>query len=237
ATLVLLLGVSAAIVFRSLLLRRRHRRMIEEAIRNGTWIPPAAGRRIDPSKKPKLFEAHLAAPPTHGPSFDTQEWDGIMPFSVTYATPPTAGISTALDEQNNDTASANLQGGLMASRMRSTWRRFLGNSPASPSSSAPIIPLSNVPSTTRSTPATPNGHDTPAIPPVPSPAPSLRIAVLIAMPSPTPLQAAIQHSQDLEEDELPHIEFGVAEIDVQEEHANRTLEQAERKRSTASSEI
>lgn len=73
ATLVLLLGVSAAIVIRSLLLRRRHRRMIEEAIRNGTWIPPSNNRlRIDPSKKPRLFEAHLAASDEH------QEWDTVM---------------------------------------------------------------------------------------------------------------------------------------------------------------
>ncbi|TFK60645.1 hypothetical protein BDN72DRAFT_506033 [Pluteus cervinus] len=66
ATLVLLLGVSASIVVRSLILRRRHRRMMEEAIRNGTWIPPAptigghTGRvKVDLSKKPKMFEVWL----------------------------------------------------------------------------------------------------------------------------------------------------------------------------------
>ncbi|KAJ7632061.1 hypothetical protein B0H17DRAFT_1217615 [Mycena rosella] len=38
ATLILLLGVSSAIVVRSLLLRRRHAHMVAEAIANGTWV-------------------------------------------------------------------------------------------------------------------------------------------------------------------------------------------------------
>lgn len=77
ATLVLLLSVSAAIVIRSLLLRRRHRRLVEEAIRNGTYVPgmfgngaglggpwggfPGGGRgnKVDLAMKPKLWEAYL----------------------------------------------------------------------------------------------------------------------------------------------------------------------------------
>ncbi|KAF5382401.1 hypothetical protein D9757_009812 [Collybiopsis confluens] len=66
ATLVLLLGVSGAIVARSLLLRRRHRRMIEEAIRNGTYIPPNilanARGRVDLAKKPRMWEANVYRP-------------------------------------------------------------------------------------------------------------------------------------------------------------------------------
>jgi hypothetical protein len=62
ATLVLLLSVSGAIVIRSFVLRRRHRRMVEEAIRNGTWVPPAPPTRpvrVDLSKKPKMWEAFI----------------------------------------------------------------------------------------------------------------------------------------------------------------------------------
>jgi len=58
ATLVLL-GVCSAIVTRSLLMRRAHRRMNENGIRNGTWAPlptSAAGRNIS-TKKPLMFEA------------------------------------------------------------------------------------------------------------------------------------------------------------------------------------
>lgn len=70
ATLVLLLGVSAAIILRSIMLRRRHRRMVEEAIANGTWVATAPGTgaggrgrvgraRVDLGKKPKMYEAWL----------------------------------------------------------------------------------------------------------------------------------------------------------------------------------
>ncbi|KAJ3931819.1 MAG: hypothetical protein NXY57DRAFT_178956 [Lentinula lateritia] len=69
ATLVLLLGVSAAIVVRSLVLRRRHRRMVEEAIRNGTYVPPSviatARGRVDLAMKPKMWEATVRS-----------EWNG-----------------------------------------------------------------------------------------------------------------------------------------------------------------
>jgi hypothetical protein len=77
ATLVLLLGVSLAIVLRSLCLRRRHRRMVEEAIRNGTFHPGMLNPAIDardrwrmrqngvvptPLEKPGLMEVHLGQP-------------------------------------------------------------------------------------------------------------------------------------------------------------------------------
>ncbi|KAG9217607.1 hypothetical protein CCMSSC00406_0010426 [Pleurotus cornucopiae] len=97
ATLVLLLGVSSAIVVRSLILRRRHRRMIEEAIRNGTWVPPAAAssRRVDLSKKPKMYEAWIS----HGNMQDSRgvehpDWEGIMASTsnnnTNNITPPTS---------------------------------------------------------------------------------------------------------------------------------------------------
>lgn len=95
ATLVLLLSVSAAIVVRSFLLRRRHRRLIEEAIRNGTWIPPAptgrSGPRVDLSKKPRLWEAYLDLHhPQQQPmmmsmsSLDDKDWDSIKPLMAGY---------------------------------------------------------------------------------------------------------------------------------------------------------
>ncbi|KAJ7291593.1 hypothetical protein C8J57DRAFT_1273470 [Mycena rebaudengoi] len=85
ATLVLLLGVSGAIIVRSLLLRRRHRRMVEEAIANGTWIPPAPRIKVDLRKKPKLWDAYVSPPPGAG---EGKEWDRVMPFAASYARPP-----------------------------------------------------------------------------------------------------------------------------------------------------
>ncbi|KAF8872807.1 hypothetical protein CPB84DRAFT_1854299 [Gymnopilus junonius] len=104
ATLVLLLSVSAAIVIRSFILRRRHRLMVEEAIRNGTWVPPAPPTRparVDLSKKPVLWEAYIdkkgdlvghAVGGALGDSKindvwkmdNTREWDMIKPFAATY---------------------------------------------------------------------------------------------------------------------------------------------------------
>ncbi|KAJ7450871.1 hypothetical protein FB451DRAFT_1410195 [Mycena latifolia] len=62
ATLILLLGVSPVIVLRSLLLLRRRRRMVEAAIADGTWVPPAPRVKVDLRKKPRLWDAYLAPP-------------------------------------------------------------------------------------------------------------------------------------------------------------------------------
>ncbi|PFH50187.1 hypothetical protein AMATHDRAFT_61513 [Amanita thiersii Skay4041] len=109
ATLVLLLSVSAAIVIRSFIIRRRHRRMIEEAIRNGTLPPFATGGvgfggrpRIDPSKKPKLWDTWIEKRQQQhqhqqdggggvggGRSREKEWfWDMMQPFSATYVAPP-----------------------------------------------------------------------------------------------------------------------------------------------------
>lgn len=63
ATLVLLLGVSSAVVLRSITLRVRQRRAIEEAIRNGTYVAPDArlqgSSRAILAAKPVLHDAYL----------------------------------------------------------------------------------------------------------------------------------------------------------------------------------
>lgn len=113
ATLVLLIAVSTAIVARSFVLRRRHRRLVEEAIRNGTWVPPtptARSRRarVDLSKKPVMWEAYLGSAekdsaPTPVVVEDVREWDAIKPVSAQYFAPlelPTApGGADAKDVQ------------------------------------------------------------------------------------------------------------------------------------------
>ncbi|KAF7296223.1 hypothetical protein HMN09_01091300 [Mycena chlorophos] len=99
ATLIVLLGVSSAIVFRSLMLRRRHQRMLEEAIANGTWVPPAQRGKVDLRKKPRMWDAWMA-PPTRagvvGEEADevkgggrTDEWGAVMPFAASYIPPAT----------------------------------------------------------------------------------------------------------------------------------------------------
>ncbi|KAH9476641.1 hypothetical protein JR316_0010677 [Psilocybe cubensis] len=113
ATLVLLLSVSAAIVIRSFVLRRRHRLMVEEAIRNGTWVPPAPPTRpvkVDLSKKPMLWEAYIdgkgdvVSYGAHGAGSQrindtwkaehSKEWDTIKPIAVSYLSSTTLPTSS-----------------------------------------------------------------------------------------------------------------------------------------------
>ena len=56
ATLIILILVSATIVFRSYALRRRQRALIAEAIANGTYVDPDKPPVVD---RPKMFEMHI----------------------------------------------------------------------------------------------------------------------------------------------------------------------------------
>jgi len=192
--------------------------MVEEAIRNGTWIPPSNNRiRIDPSKKPQLFEAYLATSPEYVNGKLKQvvwdehpEWDGIMPFSAAYATQqgliqsPTSPTQSTTELQTTFTT-------FIPAPIRSRWLRTFGRVPpaTNPSSSIP----------TTSIPGTPLVASLPGSQQLQSTAPSsVRVAVLIAMPSKTPLSTVIQknHGQHVEEDDLPHLEFGVTDVVVQD---------------------
>ena len=92
--------------------------MVEEAIRNGTWVPPAPPSRpvrVDLSKKPVLWEAYIdnkgSISYSHGggqslnPEWMTdqaKDWDMIRPISAAYlasstALGPTTSVPTAAD--------------------------------------------------------------------------------------------------------------------------------------------
>ena len=86
---------------------RRHRRMIEDAIRNGTHIPPTPPARVDPSEKPELWEAYLEGGSWqlgsigHGSGEKgldigtnwkieySRDWESIKPIYAGYAEPLT----------------------------------------------------------------------------------------------------------------------------------------------------
>ena len=81
ATLLLLLAVSCAIVIRSLVLRRRFRRRVQEALANGVILPSPPGGlagammfgnsrpRRDFGEKPTMWERWLAPPLESDPGF------------------------------------------------------------------------------------------------------------------------------------------------------------------------
>ena len=134
-TLVLVLLVSAAIISRSYVIRRRRRLFIEEAIRNGTLTGPSPHARFDPNNKPRLWESHLGAADAQGPAWKVEtpaEWETIKPLSVTFSVEqqkesgkkaresvvPTAGGGDSLvDELMRDTNPD------MSPRLQ-RWRRY-----------------------------------------------------------------------------------------------------------------
>jgi len=94
--------------------------MVEEAIRNGTWVPPAPPTRpprVDLSKKPVLWEAYIDEKGDllgHGANGgnakindvwrmeNAKDWDMIKPFAATYlsasetsVTPPLPGVPSS----------------------------------------------------------------------------------------------------------------------------------------------
>ncbi|KAJ7729311.1 hypothetical protein B0H16DRAFT_228266 [Mycena metata] len=249
ATLILLLAVSAAIVVRSLLLRRRHRRMVAEAIANGTWVAPAPRLRVDLRKKPRLWDAFLAPPPVLAPAASSNttqgglsggegkdEWDGIMPFAASYTpSPPTAApTSTLAPPPPSATATTN-------SNSRNASRVNL-SSPAS---------ATNLPATAGTALATEKTE------PEAGPAqPHVRVAVLIAMPAagmfaapPTSTSATaaptlhptspttprepqrptwalhVPPTDDPDEQGLPHLEMGVVSVGVVPAHEEGASEE------------
>ncbi|KAJ3887475.1 hypothetical protein GG344DRAFT_80694 [Lentinula edodes] len=226
ATLVLLLGVSAAIVVRSLVLRRRHRRMVEEAIRNGTYVPPSviatARGRVDLAMKPKMWEATVRS------EWNGKEggWADILPVSASISSTlnpqsiadNTGDASSDSDGVNNHntTSSPALGTNSMASRLRSApaasarvavgiWRLI------SPGSHHPSQSDHNFSASHNAHPLVETkAHQT--LPHAEMSVPThVEVAVLIAMPGALAV-AAHRSKEGADEEDLPHVEVGMAEV-------------------------
>ncbi|KAG1850101.1 hypothetical protein C8R48DRAFT_778361 [Suillus tomentosus] len=188
ATLVLLLAVSSAIVIRSLILRRRHQRIVEEAIRAGTWLPHqpydprGSRRRRDVGKKPKLWEAWLRSGDEEGPADIKCAWDDIMPvYAAHIKSSPSPRSSRPQSPQTRSDASSRTM------RFLRSYRTPFSPAPATSSPIVPSTPVSSSPSTS---------------------APySVSVAVLIAMPT-------AYHAR--ETDGPPVIELGVVDVPLQD---------------------
>lgn len=207
ATLVLLLAVSSAIVIRSLILRRRHQRIVEEAIRAGTWLPHqpydprGSRRRRDVGKKPKLWEAWLRSGDEEGPADIKCAWDDIM-VRFSRAERPASAVANFMSQpvyaahikSSPRPRSSRPQSPQTRSDASSRTMRFLRSyrtpfSPA-PATSSPIVPSTPV----SSSPSTSAPY-------------SVSVAVLIAMPAP-------YHAR--EADGPPVIELGVVDVPLRD---------------------
>ncbi|KAJ3839173.1 hypothetical protein F5878DRAFT_617302 [Lentinula raphanica] len=224
ATLVLLLGVSAAIVVRSLLLRRRHRRMIEEAIRNGTYVPPSvlasARGRVDLANKPKMWEATVRS------EWNGKEggWADILPVSASISSPTIPFSITSPSPALESNASPHIANPTPAPATTSVGSRLRSVTTA-PARVAVgmwrlISPSSHHRSDSVTLPTTHNNNDLSSVETKPhqtlpyaemgTPT-QMEVAVLIAMPG--ALAAVANRSkEDAEEEDLPHVEMGMAEV-------------------------
>ncbi|KAF9260821.1 hypothetical protein L218DRAFT_561197 [Marasmius fiardii PR-910] len=229
ATLVLLLGVSAAIILRSLLLRRRHRRMIEEAIRNGTWIPPAnlsrGGVKVDLSKKPQMWEAMLGGGGYVDPKVldvhsyanrkDALEWSGLMPMSLQVLPEPQLNkdINNPAVSAEDVTENNNTTGDPQTLFDRIV--RFIGWRSRSPT----IPTVNSVPARTRpgqesSSPDTSASSDPQPDSLLPTPPIQVQLSVLIAMPSSHPAIPSLKPGEAVEGEGLPCLEVGCIDLRV-----------------------
>ncbi|KAG7100063.1 hypothetical protein E1B28_001848 [Marasmius oreades] len=227
ATLVLLLGVSAAIILRSLLLRRRHRRMVEEAIRNGTWIPPTnsprGGVKVDLSQKPKMWEAILGG----GGYIDAKildmhplektkdplEWSALKPISLQVLPLPQTQMNNDADtnaEVINDNNNVNNTETSISSRIS----QFLGWR------SRPTTTVVNpVPARTRTaqdpssdpttSPSSPQTTPLLLIPPT-----QVRLSILVAMPSHHPVIPPLKPGEAVDGENLPCLEMGSVDLSI-----------------------
>ncbi|KAG6841389.1 hypothetical protein C0991_011553 [Blastosporella zonata] len=192
--------------------------MVEEAIRNGTWLPPSparfgfgpGGRRVDLSKKPKLWEAFVGegeATQSVGRKVEMTtewEWDSIRPVSAAYVVQPILG----------DVASARDSNPLPHLSLAGRVRGLFGprRTTAALTADGPTVTETSPTAVT----AAPLLDGTSVLAPAPIPQ-KVRVAVLIAMPQPSEMKSQLPvASTSLSHDQLniPHLEVGVAELDM-----------------------
>ncbi|KZP20565.1 hypothetical protein FIBSPDRAFT_891880 [Athelia psychrophila] len=204
--------VSGAIVIRSYVLRRRHQAIVEEAIRNGTWVPPpfASGRRggrRDVGEKPKMWDAWVGkdrevmdvdSDAGHGASIGG--WGDLLPISATYLNQRPSRSRTTTAESTSARGHASPY---RRTRNFFPWRSEHARADATPSEPpSPTTPAA-------ATPAASALNLPTATTPIP---PTLRLTVLIAMPAP-PIQH--QHQSHLDDEEGPPVvELGVVDVSV-----------------------
>ncbi|KAJ7037800.1 hypothetical protein C8F04DRAFT_1091565 [Mycena alexandri] len=201
STLIILLLVSAGIIARSVVLRRRQR----IAIANGTW--PANRRRenyLATRKRPVMFDTYVAAPqPGDGskPDEGEERWSAMKPFSASDIAPPPMKPAP-LPLPVSVAHSAPMRQATL-DQMRSVVHRYnpFHSPPAPPSPVEPSAPPPPLPPTD---PSMSHSSYSPS---------QVRVAFLVAMPSP-PEQEQQQLAEDDDEEELPYLEFGVLDVDV-----------------------
>ncbi|KAJ6481309.1 hypothetical protein C8R47DRAFT_595359 [Mycena vitilis] len=204
STLIILMLVSAGIIARSVVLRRRQRL----AIANGTWVSPRPRENYAARPRPVIFDAYLAAAAADGKNEDEERWTAMKPFSASDIAPP--GKTPALPPVESPPAPHEPIRRVAREQMRSVVRRYSPFRPLQlppPAPPPPMIELAPSSSSSSSSAA-----------PCSSPSPTqLRVALLIAMPfEPSTPKPKVEDAADGddEDEDLPYLEFGVLEAEV-----------------------
>ncbi|KZT05165.1 uncharacterized protein LAESUDRAFT_727416 [Laetiporus sulphureus 93-53] len=203
ATLVLLLSVSAAIVVRSYILRRRQRRLFEEAMQNGSFSMPssAPGRRRWTLTRPVLHDAHVCV------DYDSHEktryvrggegsgkvqkwWARTLPVAARLVVAPNTAMTTPSPYP--------------VTRSPTPWHRRL-LSRVSPSRALSPRTRSNSSPPPRRRPSPPSFDDLESQPR------AIELTYLVAMPAPRRENFPAEHAY------IPQVEFGIERVPVCED--------------------
>lgn len=203
ATLLLLLAISVVIVGRSVVIRRRARRTIEEAVRNGTWLPQAGRPSVRLGEKPKLFDVYttMAGVPGKSPTDD-----GLLAWGDLKVRPP-----PSVPDQRVPTAH------LYPQPLSVTLKKTVSPSPqvtgaqSPPPTEPPTSLLLRLAPQLRPTPrvTTPGSSAHPLETLKPSRKKTLTVSVMIAMP--TPPTTKPHNSSD---DPFPPVQVGVTHLPI-----------------------
>ena len=208
--LVLLAGVKVVGIF---ILIRRRRRMVQEAILNGTYVPPTSPNL---TIRPELWEAYLGGSSgwelgsgkkedrNWKSEYSRNYWESIKPIYAGLAKPladvrvPYSGSSPNLPTSFSQPASIPVSTPINQSAPRGDdeENQLTAEVPTTPPSlltPARIFLNLNSP-VPASSPANNNGTNSHSISAMslsnPPPQPMIRVVVLIAMPSPTPFRVS-----------------------------------------------
>ncbi|KZT73799.1 hypothetical protein DAEQUDRAFT_761764 [Daedalea quercina L-15889] len=203
ATLFLLLFVSAAIVLRSFIIRRRFRRRIEEAIAAGVYIPPPFGsppglRRA--LERPTLWDVFLMPA-------SKDRWSETLPLAAKVAAPKPSLSTDSTPSLHESSADASV------SRLALLRRPFARRRATSPS----LTPSPD--------PSNPQPTESPAEDAL-TRAEEVQVAVMIMMPNPhrpaygrsSPLaslkgkERSVSGEWDEEEEGIPDVVLGLTRV-------------------------
>lgn len=186
------------------MVRRRTRRMIEEAIANGTWIPPVTKPPVHLGQKPALFDTFTIVNPDDADSSLKEKaglWNAIkvlfcvmLPYvPCLYSRKPVSVVAMRLDN-TPQIDQLSIQEPEPTSPPSHLRRLTLWRKPAAP-------PQSTASETQIPSPSHPPEYKT------------VTVSVMIAMPSP-PEYKQHTHEYGSEDQECPAVEFGIADVEL-----------------------